>query len=552
MNTIENVLSKETFALENKDFQNFPNTELTNFKLSVKLYSKNEHQWKKIRRYDDPSKNLSPRALGILSNAVHKLRSREVIFYTHDYLSEHLTDCKPKQNLRLLNQLREIFDIEFHRKIKLNGKNKMNVFVISFTAVGKNLLDDVENYYASKSGVNLDKNVQKYGQKCPDIRTKMSVDTVKNVRSIYSNKDYKKEKIDEEIDKEKFESKNEKISDLSKSIFLNSKAEGISFDEPVVVINDKNGNQKGEGFSEGKNLEEFYPLSEEDWVMIKKISGRDYSLQAMNEIFRDMLTRVKDRVFKSRSVFLSYMGKVFKMEMRNPDLISGGAFRINPESVKHISGYEGSLEYKKHAQELLKRQMELEHKMQKENDDLWFTIRMESLKLITGNNGVKMAALDKNWFEKITALVNNDTNEIVLVADNKFTKRYSEDELLYPLRKIAAKYFYRITIVLENETPVFDYSLPKKYDGFIPDNVWGEIRWRLLKEDMLDPKTQLQLQEIDRNILANIQLTVDENAEIIYFTDYNILELMDINDKVKLKGRIEKAANFFNFSVQYG
>ena len=196
--------------------------------------------------------------------------------------------------------------------------------------------------------------------------------------------------------------------------------------------------------------------------------------------------------------------------------------------------------------------MELEHKMQKENDDLWFTIRMESLKLITGNNGVKMAALDKNWFEKITALVNNDTNEIVLVADNKFTKRYSEDELLYPLRKIAAKYFYRITIVLENETPVFDYSLPKKYDGFIPDNVWGEIRWRLLKEDMLDPKTQLQLQEIDRNILANIQLTVDENAEIIYFTDYNILELMDINDKVKLKGRIEKAANFFNFSVQYG
>ena len=141
---------------------------------------------------------------------------------------------------------------------------------------------------------------------------------------------------------------------------------------------------------------------------------------------------------------MSYMGKVFKMEMRNPDLISGGAFRINPESVKHMSGYEGSLEYKKHAQELLKRQMELEHKMQKENDDLWFTIRMESLKLITGNNGVKMAALDKNWFEKITALVNNDTNEIVLVADNKFTKRYSEDELLYPLRKIAAKYFYRI------------------------------------------------------------------------------------------------------------
>ena len=55
MNTIENVLSKETFALENKDFQNFPNTELTNFKLSVKLYSKNEHQWKKIRRYDFPA-----------------------------------------------------------------------------------------------------------------------------------------------------------------------------------------------------------------------------------------------------------------------------------------------------------------------------------------------------------------------------------------------------------------------------------------------------------------------------------------------------------------
>jgi hypothetical protein len=75
-------------------------------------------------------------------------------------------------------------------------------------------------------------------------------------------------------------------------------------------------------------LKDFYPLSTEDANHLQSKSGREFSLNAMNEILLDMSKRVKDRLFRSKKGFLSYMSKVFTYEKRDACRISGEGFRI--------------------------------------------------------------------------------------------------------------------------------------------------------------------------------------------------------------------------------
>lgn len=75
-------------------------------------------------------------------------------------------------------------------------------------------------------------------------------------------------------------------------------------------------------------LKDFYPLSSEDAKHLQSNSGREFSLNAMNEILLDMSKRVKDRLFRSKKGFLSYMAKVFVYEKRDACRISGEGFRI--------------------------------------------------------------------------------------------------------------------------------------------------------------------------------------------------------------------------------
>jgi hypothetical protein len=76
------------------------------------------------------------------------------------------------------------------------------------------------------------------------------------------------------------------------------------------------------------HLKDFYPLSEEDCSKLQVLSGRDFSLRAMNEILLDMSSRLKDKWFKRKKNFLNYMSKAFRYEMRDAVKISNETFRI--------------------------------------------------------------------------------------------------------------------------------------------------------------------------------------------------------------------------------
>ena len=85
---------------------------------------------------------------------------------------------------------------------------------------------------------------------------------------------------------------------------------------------------------EVKNLKDFYPLNKDDCYKLQSLSGREFSLNSMNEILLDMSKRLTDRYFKSKKAFLSYMGEVFCHEKRDAVKINNDNFKIRNNLTK--------------------------------------------------------------------------------------------------------------------------------------------------------------------------------------------------------------------------
>ena len=81
-------------------------------------------------------------------------------------------------------------------------------------------------------------------------------------------------------------------------------------------------------FDKPKKLSEFYPLSSEDGSKLQSVSGRDFSLHAMNEILKYLSSKMSNHLFNSKKGFMSYMAKIYRYEMRDAVKISNETFKI--------------------------------------------------------------------------------------------------------------------------------------------------------------------------------------------------------------------------------
>ena len=80
-------------------------------------------------------------------------------------------------------------------------------------------------------------------------------------------------------------------------------------------------------YKEPQDLGYHYPLTKEDGDKLQSLSGRDFSLNAMNEILLDMSKRLDNR-FCSKAQFLAYFGKCLRFEMRDAVKTGNDNFRI--------------------------------------------------------------------------------------------------------------------------------------------------------------------------------------------------------------------------------
>jgi hypothetical protein len=86
-------------------------------------------------------------------------------------------------------------------------------------------------------------------------------------------------------------------------------------------------------YKEPQDLKHHYPLIKEDCTKLQSLSGRDFTLNAMNEILLSMSKR-RDNRFCSKAQFMAYFGKCLRFEMRDAVKTSNDNFRIKANIPK--------------------------------------------------------------------------------------------------------------------------------------------------------------------------------------------------------------------------
>ena len=86
-------------------------------------------------------------------------------------------------------------------------------------------------------------------------------------------------------------------------------------------------------YKEPQTLKYHYPLTKKDCNKLQNLSGRDFNLNAMNEILLDMSKRVDNR-FCSKAQFMVYFAKCLRFEMRDAVKINNVNFHIKANHMQ--------------------------------------------------------------------------------------------------------------------------------------------------------------------------------------------------------------------------
>lgn len=89
-------------------------------------------------------------------------------------------------------------------------------------------------------------------------------------------------------------------------------------------------------YEQPKSLNEHYPLSQEDCSELQSSSGRDFTLNAINEILLDISRKPKEsrHKFPSKAAFMAYMSKVYRYEGRDTVKTANTGFKLLTRATK--------------------------------------------------------------------------------------------------------------------------------------------------------------------------------------------------------------------------
>jgi hypothetical protein len=290
--------------------QNFTNTELYpdqlgklySFKEEKAHYRKTYMDWDKIKRANnkairEKAKYLSKDAEAILAPVIQGLKKGKRVFFNHKYISL-ITKCKRRQNQNIIKQLKSVLDITYHNSITYEGKKHRFSYEFSYKLI------KLENTSC------LEHSIEQFSAEQNDY--------------LYI---YKENKNIEDIDlKSNFLQNSEEVK--------TTPIETVKFKKRLLNERKKPTNAKRKAriyhfnqYKEPQDLKHHYPLTKEDGGKLQSLSGRDFSLNAMNEILLDMSKR-RDNRFCSKAQFMTYFGKCLRFEMRDSVKTSNDNFRI--------------------------------------------------------------------------------------------------------------------------------------------------------------------------------------------------------------------------------
>lgn len=250
-------------------------------------------------------------------------------------------------------------------------------------------------------------------------------------------------------------------------------------------------------FSKAKELKDFYPLSVEDCKTLQISSGREFTLNAMNEILLDMSQRVKGALFHSKKRFLSYMGDAFTWEMRDAVRTSNENFRIKNNHT------EAQVKLKEQDEFLTKIENSLEvspewHLKKKLACVLEGSKSYQLLQAYRSSGrvgGVFEIHLDKyvqlqEWEKEIVFQQVKATHESIDFENEGFG------------------FIEKLEIIMPQETKNNLGCIDKKYTRSekLPANIWGMVRQKLL--DIYDI-------HVDRHWFSKLDAEIDEEGKTL-------------------------------------
>ena len=245
-----------------------------------------------------------------------------------------------------------------------------------------------------------------------------------------------------------------------------------------------------------KQLIDFYPLSQTDASDLQYSSGRQFSVNAMNEILKDMSKRLADPLFKSKKAFMSYMSKAYANEMRDAVKISNESFRIKSKQSEKEITTRAQEEYLDSIENSL--QTSPEWRLKKKLASVFEPSKsynlLKTYKSINKvretfylhlSKHVELTDLDK----KIILNQIKATHENIDFKDEKLGF-INEFQIIMPARKDSNS----------NKTN------RKEYEPWLPTNVWGTVRSKLI--DLL-----YQGKWIDKNWFSKLEARIDEETK---------------------------------------
>jgi hypothetical protein len=298
---------------------------LYSFKEEKARYRKHYLPWDKINRANKKVKLirqksffLSSPANKLLSAVIGKLIKGKRVLLNHKYIST-FTFVERRQNVRIIEELEDVLNITYYNSITIDGKKYRYSYEFSYKQQNLGNTACVEN----------------------SVETFMSQQN--DPLYIYENKNI------EDIDLESNFLQNPKDSQSTTNCHLlkiqspevkTPPIETVKFKKRLANERKKPTNAERKAriyrfnqYKEPQDLKHHYPLTKEDCAKLQSLSGRDFSLNAMNEILLDMSKRL-DNSFCSKAQFMAYFGKCLRFEKRDAVKTSNDNFRIKANIPK--------------------------------------------------------------------------------------------------------------------------------------------------------------------------------------------------------------------------
>jgi hypothetical protein len=256
---------------------------------------------------------LSLKAVEIANLVFNKLLAGKEVLLNYKYLSK-ITHCSTStQNNNILNELANLFTIDRHRALYRNGNFYEHVVEIKFKAALSIELKDAgvfnSEFYPKfiLSSINTNNNLS-------NRKNRSSQSSV--YQNLDSNNSTKAADV-VEIPK-KFSKRTSNIRKKTTNIENKARIYKPKFRQ----------------YEKEKTLLDHYPLIKDEGSKLQSLSGRDFSLNAMNEILLDM-SRKLERTFCSKAQFISYFAKCLKHEMRDAQAVSNNLFYIKKNKTQN-------------------------------------------------------------------------------------------------------------------------------------------------------------------------------------------------------------------------